>query len=139
MVEIQTQTGLSKAKIVCRRQFDRRASFYALRWFTEGLRFGIRFNYATRMTLSITIPDNPSDADREAIAAPLHAYNIAHGGDPHMRSVAILLTDEHGVHVGGLCPKEHRRLSPLPRREGDVPKSARSRHSIFFNRRPAAP
>jgi GNAT superfamily N-acetyltransferase len=57
------------------------------------------------MTLHITIPENPSDADRDAVIAPLRAYNIAQGGDPRIRSVAILLTGEHGVHVGGLWGK----------------------------------
>jgi GNAT superfamily N-acetyltransferase len=61
--------------------------------------------YVDTMTLHITIPENPSDADRDAVIAPLRAYNIAQGGDPRIRSVAILLTDEHGVHVGGLWGK----------------------------------
>ncbi|WP_336492066.1 GNAT family N-acetyltransferase [Methylobacterium nigriterrae] len=57
------------------------------------------------MTLRITIPENPSEADRDAIIAPLRAYNIAHAGDPRIRPVAILLTDEHGTHIGGLWGK----------------------------------
>ena len=57
------------------------------------------------MKLQITIPEQPSEADRDAIAAPLRAYNVAHGGDPRIRSVAILLTDENGAHVGGLWGK----------------------------------
>jgi GNAT superfamily N-acetyltransferase len=54
------------------------------------------------MTLRITIPDKPSEADREAVAAPLRAYNIDRAGDPQGRPVAILLTDADGDHVGGL-------------------------------------
>jgi len=54
------------------------------------------------MTLRITIPDLPSAADREAVMAPLRAYNIDRAGDPHIRPVAILLTDAHGKEVGGL-------------------------------------
>jgi len=57
------------------------------------------------MALSIIIPENPSDTDREAVIAPLRAYNIAQAGDPRIRSVALLLTDEHGAHVGGLWGK----------------------------------
>jgi GNAT superfamily N-acetyltransferase len=54
------------------------------------------------MTLRITIPENPSEADREAVVAPLRAYNISRAGDPRIRPVAILLTDEQGDQVGGL-------------------------------------
>lgn len=54
------------------------------------------------MTLHITIPQHPSEADREAVLAPLRAYNIGRAGDPRVRPVAILLTDEDGVQVGGL-------------------------------------
>ncbi|WP_121119583.1 GNAT family N-acetyltransferase [Croceibacterium ferulae] len=54
------------------------------------------------MTLRLTIPEAPSDADREAVVAPLRAYNISRAGDPHIRPVAILLTSEDGNQVGGL-------------------------------------
>lgn len=54
------------------------------------------------MSLHITKPDHPSEADREAILTPLRAYNISRAGDPQIRPVALLLTDEHGDHVGGL-------------------------------------
>lgn len=54
------------------------------------------------MTLRITIPDAPSEADREAVIAPLRAYNVAQAGDPGIKTVAILLTDEAGRSVGGL-------------------------------------
>lgn len=54
------------------------------------------------MTLGITIAQNPSESDREAVLAPLRAYNIDRAGDPRIRPVAILLTDENGDRVGGL-------------------------------------
>jgi GNAT superfamily N-acetyltransferase len=57
------------------------------------------------MRLRITLPDNPSEADREAILAPLRAYNICKAGDPRVRPVSVLLTDEGGNHVGGLWGK----------------------------------
>ena len=57
------------------------------------------------MTLSIVIPNNPSDADREAVLKPLLAYNTARAGDPRFHPVAILLADEAGNHVGGLWGK----------------------------------
>ncbi|WP_260928058.1 GNAT family N-acetyltransferase [Novosphingobium sp. 9] len=57
------------------------------------------------MTISLTIPETPGDAERDAVLAPLRSYNLAHGGDPRLRPVAILLTDEHGNHVGGLWGK----------------------------------
>ena len=57
------------------------------------------------MTLRITIPEEPTDAHRDAVLAPLRAYNIARAGDPRIRPVAILLTDEEGDHVGGLWGK----------------------------------
>jgi GNAT superfamily N-acetyltransferase len=54
------------------------------------------------MTNAITICDTPTDADRDAILAPLAAFNAANGypGDP--RPVALLLRDEAGHTVGGL-------------------------------------
>jgi GNAT superfamily N-acetyltransferase len=57
------------------------------------------------MTLQITIPDNPSDTHRDAILAPLRAYNISQAGDPHVRPMAILLTDDDGNDVGGVWGK----------------------------------
>lgn len=54
------------------------------------------------MTLRLTIPTEPDAGDREAVLAPLRAYNIARAGDPRARPVAILLTDEDGTRVGGL-------------------------------------
>jgi GNAT superfamily N-acetyltransferase len=57
------------------------------------------------MRLRLTDVENPADADRDAIIAPLRAYNVARAGEPNIRSVAILLTDEDGAHVGGLWGK----------------------------------
>lgn len=54
------------------------------------------------MSLRITTPENPSEADRDAVLAPLRAYNIERGGDPRIRPVALLLTDDDRRHVGGL-------------------------------------
>jgi len=58
--------------------------------------------YADAMTLRIVIPEAPSDMDRDAVIAPLRAYNIREAGDPDIRPVAILLVDEDGHKVGGL-------------------------------------
>ncbi|MEO0030371.1 MAG: hypothetical protein RIS94_129 [Pseudomonadota bacterium] len=52
--------------------------------------------------LKLTIPENPSVDDRDAVLAPLRTYNISRAGDPEIRPVAVLLTDDHGAHVGGL-------------------------------------
>ena len=54
------------------------------------------------MSIYITICDTPTDADRDAILAPLAAFNADNGypADPH--PVAILLRDETGKTVGGL-------------------------------------
>ncbi len=57
------------------------------------------------MTLSLTIPETPTDADREAVLAPLRLYNESQAGPPNMRPVAILLTDDNGAAVGGLWGK----------------------------------
>ncbi|UYY57853.1 GNAT family N-acetyltransferase [Sphingomonas sp. S2-65] len=57
------------------------------------------------MSIHITIPGAPSDFDREAVLAPLRAYNLSHAGDPRVAPVAILLTDAEGAHVGGLWGK----------------------------------
>lgn len=57
------------------------------------------------MSLRIAMPENPSEADREAVLAPLRAYNIDRAGDPRIRPVALLLTDEDGGRVGGLWGK----------------------------------
>jgi GNAT superfamily N-acetyltransferase len=57
------------------------------------------------MTLHIVTPENPSEANREAVLRPLRAYNTAQAGDPRIRPVALLLADEAGNHVGGLWGK----------------------------------
>ena len=57
------------------------------------------------MTLRLTVPEQLSDEDRDAVIAPLRAYNIDRAGDPRTRPVAILLTDDAGQHVGGLWGK----------------------------------
>lgn len=54
------------------------------------------------MTLQITVPAAPTDADREAVLAPLRAFNISQAGDPRIRPVAVLLKDDSGATVGGL-------------------------------------
>jgi len=54
------------------------------------------------MTLRITIPEHPSEAHRDAVLAPLRAYNIDRAGDPRFRPIAVMLTNEAGDHLGGL-------------------------------------
>jgi GNAT superfamily N-acetyltransferase len=39
---------------------------------------------------------------RDAVLAPLRAYNIAQAGDPRIRPVAILVENDAGVAEGGL-------------------------------------
>jgi len=57
------------------------------------------------MTLRLTVPDVPSETDRDAVITPLRAYNVSRAGEPHIRPVAVLLTDKDGGHVGGLWGK----------------------------------
>jgi GNAT superfamily N-acetyltransferase len=57
------------------------------------------------MTLRLTIPDNPGDQHRDAVIAPLRAYNAETGGPMNLKPVAILLTDADGAEVGGLWGK----------------------------------
>jgi len=57
------------------------------------------------MPLHIKISEFPSEADRDAVLAPLRAYNIKQAGDPGIRPIAIMLTDENGVSLGGLWGK----------------------------------
>ena len=54
------------------------------------------------MALRITISGKPSEADYEAIVAPLRTYNVSRAGDPQIQPIAILLTDDNDQHVGGL-------------------------------------
>ncbi|GAA0536838.1 GNAT family N-acetyltransferase [Rhizomicrobium palustre] len=55
--------------------------------------------------LQITVPDAPSEKDRDAVLAVLRDYNVAQAGDPKLRPVAILLKDEAGADAGGLWGK----------------------------------
>ena len=57
------------------------------------------------MTLHLTIHESPSDEDRQAVINPLLAFNISRAGNPHIRPLAVLLTDDGGNHVGGLWGK----------------------------------
>jgi GNAT superfamily N-acetyltransferase len=57
------------------------------------------------MALTISIPEKPSAEDREAVLAPLRAYNESHAGSPSVEPVAILLTDDNGETMGGLWGK----------------------------------
>ncbi|MDF2603585.1 N-acetyltransferase [Sphingomonas sp.] len=54
------------------------------------------------MSLRVTVPDKPSDAHQDLVLALLHAHNVSRAGDPRIKPVAVLLTDEDGAHVGGL-------------------------------------
>ena len=57
------------------------------------------------MTVRVIIPENPSEADRNAVIEPLRAYNASQVANPLRRPVAILLVDDGGIHVGGLWGK----------------------------------
>ena len=52
--------------------------------------------------LSIRLADRPGEAEREAIVAPLRAFNIETAGDPHIEPLALLLEQTDGRSVGGL-------------------------------------
>jgi GNAT superfamily N-acetyltransferase len=54
------------------------------------------------MTLTITTPQTPTEADEQAILAVLVAHNTETAGPSGYRPVAVLLTDEAGATVGGL-------------------------------------
>ncbi|MBM7405800.1 MULTISPECIES: GNAT family N-acetyltransferase [Sphingomonas] len=54
------------------------------------------------MTFRLHIPEQPSPEDREAVLAPLRAYNEQMAGPAKAEPVAILLHDEEGNSVGGL-------------------------------------
>lgn len=54
------------------------------------------------MSNAIIICETPTDADRDAILAPLAAFNSDNGYPADPRPVAILLHDEAGKTVGGL-------------------------------------
>jgi GNAT superfamily N-acetyltransferase len=58
------------------------------------------------LPIEITIPPEPSDADREAVLRPLLAYNQASGGASKYEPVAIMLRDTiSGDSLGGLWGK----------------------------------
>lgn len=54
------------------------------------------------MTLRIERTDTPTDEERQAILAPLRAYNTAKTGGSAPELVAWLVRDEQGEIVGGL-------------------------------------
>ncbi|MET3457061.1 MULTISPECIES: GNAT family N-acetyltransferase [Pseudomonas] len=54
------------------------------------------------MTLRIERTDTPTDEERQAILAPLRAYNTAKTGGTVPELVAWLVRDEQGEIVGGL-------------------------------------
>lgn len=54
------------------------------------------------MSDPIIICDTPTDADRDAILAPLATFNADNGYPADSRPVALLLNDEGGNTVGGL-------------------------------------
>jgi len=47
----------------------------------------------------------PTDADREAVLAPLRAFNQAQAGEMAYRDIAFLLKDAAGATIGGLSGK----------------------------------
>jgi GNAT superfamily N-acetyltransferase len=57
------------------------------------------------MDLNISIAENPTPEDREAVLEPLRAHNEHEAGPARMQPVAILLKDEGGNTVGGLWGK----------------------------------
>jgi GNAT superfamily N-acetyltransferase len=54
------------------------------------------------MDISLVIADAPTPAQRDAVLAPLAAFNAANGFPGDHEPVAILLEDETGATVGGL-------------------------------------
>ena len=60
-------------------------------------------HYFAAMSFEIVIPANPLTSDREAILAPLVAYNTSKAGPSGHKPVAILLRDrETGETLGGV-------------------------------------
>lgn len=57
------------------------------------------------MTANIIVVDDPTPADRAAIAAPLLLYNQRNGPPPASRTIALLLHGDDGVAAGGLWGK----------------------------------
>lgn len=55
------------------------------------------------MRFELVVPDNPAQADREAIVGPLVAYNTGKAGPHGYKLVAVLLRDlDTGQTIGGL-------------------------------------
>ena len=54
------------------------------------------------MTLSIELSQNPTPEDREAILAPLRAYNVAQAGDGKAQPLSLLVRNDQGEILGGL-------------------------------------
>lgn len=54
------------------------------------------------MTLIIEHKQDPTPEDREAILAPLRAYNVAQAGDGKSELLALVVRDEQGEIQGGL-------------------------------------
>jgi GNAT superfamily N-acetyltransferase len=54
------------------------------------------------MSLQIEIKETPDEADRQAILAPLRAYNQAQAGLAEPEKIAFLIKDEEGKAQGGL-------------------------------------
>jgi len=54
------------------------------------------------MTWRIAPITDPTEQDREAILAPLRAYNVAQAGDPRIRPVVLSVIDAAGQTAGGL-------------------------------------
>lgn len=54
------------------------------------------------MTLSIELTQNPTPEDREAILAPLRAYNVAQAGEGKSELLALLVRNDQGEILGGL-------------------------------------
>ncbi|MBK5553613.1 GNAT family N-acetyltransferase [Pseudomonas sp. TH03] len=54
------------------------------------------------MTLHVEWSPNPTNEEREAILAPLRAYNAAQAGPANPQPFALLVRDDHGEILGGL-------------------------------------
>lgn len=54
------------------------------------------------MTLRIEMTQEPTAEDREAILAPLRAYNLAQAGDGQSELLALLVRDDNDEILGGL-------------------------------------
>jgi GNAT superfamily N-acetyltransferase len=54
------------------------------------------------MNLRIELSQTPTPEDREAILAPLRAYNVAQAGDGQAQPLALLIRDDQGEIIGGL-------------------------------------